>query len=227
MSTKKVTDPKTNVEKVKKDPVKKTPPKKDPPKKSFNVGEFEVTRFVWDKPGLLKREYKKVCLTTEEDITKNPNRKKELLNEAMTKAFRHGWEFSDYSAIKAGLKEIEHDLAQGAVAIEYEDLNCRRCISRRLRNLAESLRQLRWLKDKRQEIYREIDLDKGNMPEILPSLDDLDDWEVRDGKWQRRKPALEIERIPLTKEQTQNIKKVLEKITGEKLSNNGAVVEMK
>ena len=225
MSTKKVEQVKKPVAVAKKEPAKKPAQKKTPAKKSFPVGEFEVTRFVWDKPGLLKREYKKVCLTTEEDITKNPNRKKELLNEAMTKAFRRGWEFSDWSAIDAGLKEVEHDLAQGAVAIEYEDLNCRRCISRRLRNLAESLRQLRWLKDKRQEIYREIDLDKGSMPEILPSLDDLDDWEVRDGKWQRRVPI--IENIPLTEKQTKDIRKVLENITGEKLGPKGKVLEVK
>jgi hypothetical protein len=227
MSTKKVEQVKKPVAVVKKEPAKKPAQKKTPVKKSFPVGEFEVTRFVWDKPGLLKREYKKVCLTTEEDIIKNPSRKKELLNEAMTKAFSHGWEFSDYSAIEAGLKEIEHDLALGTIAIEYENLKCRHSLAKRLRRLAESMRQIRWLKAKRQEIYREIDLDKGSMPEILPSLDDLDDWEVRDGKWQRIKPEIQIEKINLTKDQSNAIKAVLKTIVGEKLSNANKVTNTK
>ena len=205
---------------------KKPEPKKEEPK-SFPVGSYEATKFVWVGPGKLKREYKKVFVTSSEDLANEPAKKDALFNESMTESFKDGWEFSDAAAIESALKEIEHDLAQGAVDIEYGGTPCKKCTARRLRNLAASMRKLRWLQDKRCEIRRDIDLDKHKMPEILPPFDELNLWEVCNGKWQRREPDVQIESIELSKDQVKDIKKVLEKITGENLSDHGAVVEVK
>ena len=223
MSTKKVTPSKEQkkVEVVKPEPVKKTI-------KSFQVGEYEATRFVWKDDGKLKREYKKVCLSTHEDISNKPARKNEILNESMEKSWKDGWYFDDDSAIEEALKMIEGDISQGAVDIEYNGMNCKCCISKRLRNLAESMRMLRWIKDKRRSIFSKVDDEElDSLPSVLTDLDTIDEWGIVKGRWQRKRPEVEVESFELTKEQSNAIRSVLEKITGEKIGGKGELVQIK
>lgn len=209
--------------KKKVDGTKVVPVKKEETKKSFHVGEYEATRFVWKDDGELKREYKKVCLSTHEDISNKPARKNEILNESMEKSWKDGWYFDDDSAIEEALKMIEGDISQGAVDIEYNGMNCKCCISKRLRNLAESMRMLRWIKDKRRSIFSEVDDEElDSMPRVLPDLDTIDEWGIVKGRWQRKHPDVTIENFELTKEQSNAIRSVLEKIGGK-----GELVQIK
>ena len=207
----------------------KVVPVKKETKKSFHVGEYEVTRFVWIGEGKLKREYKKVCLSTHEDISdNNPARRDELLNESMKKSWNDGWYFDDDAAIEDALKMVEQYIAQGAIDIEYRELNCKRCIAERLRNLAESMRMLRWIKDKRGSIFSKVDDEElDSMPRVLPDLDTIDEWGIVKGRWQRKHPDITIENFELTKEQSNAIRSVLEKITGEKIGGKGELVQIK
>jgi len=47
------------------------------------------------------------------------------------------------------------------------------------------------------------------------------------GRWQRKHPDITIENFELTKEQSNAIRSVLEKITGEKIGGKGELVQIK
>ena len=198
--------------------------KEDTPKECpYRLGHYTATRFMITQDGKMKRQWKRVYVFGSQDIREDTSKLNDVINDFMTKDLKDNWHFDDQSAMEEALMDVEHILAQGAVSIEYGDAKCSCCISRKLRNLTDALRTLRLLNDKRREIVKNIDFDKGDsVPSCLPPVDELNDWDVVDGVYKNVSPV----NYELTKEQSDEIAAAISKITGDKLSGRGAIVKI-
>jgi hypothetical protein len=214
MSTKKKDPVKTQepaVKQEKKEAIKKPAPKKE--KKQYEVGEITMTKFVFDEDFVMRRRVDTFLIKSDKDMSKDTEAKSRAMNETYEKLMNRDYCFSDYEAIEDALKEIAHLLAQGAVETEYgRGRICRGCTAMRLRNLANAMRRLRSVKLKRQSIYRKLDVkevENGGMPEILPPVNEWDNWEVRNGKFVK-KPTVETHVLKLSDAQKEKLEKTLE-----------------
>lgn len=188
----------------------------------FIVGRYTATRMSFVNDGKMQREWRNVYICSSVNLAKDEKKSHKILNEFMEKDFNSGWYFDDDSAIENALMTVEHLIAQGAVSIEYGDIKCACCIARKMRNIADALRIVRTLKNKRLDIYRYIDLANGEMPAILPPDHEWDKWKVVDGVYKNVAPVS----YDLTKEQADEISSALSKITGDGIEGKNALIEI-
>ena len=175
---------------------KKAPVKKE--EKEYVVSTLKVTKFKFDDKFKCTRLIKEVKITSKEDPSNKPDEAKKLISDHIDAAAENGWSLNDFNALRDARKYIEHMLAQGAVELEYgAACACRKCLSERMRNLAEALRICRTVADKRQEVFGELDANNGcnNMPAILPPQEEWKDYEVVDGKYVNTKPEVRCLRV--------------------------------
>lgn len=176
---------------------KKSPVKKE--EKEYKVATLQVTKFKFDDKFKCTRVIAKVDVTSKEDLSNQPDKAERLISDHESCAVENGWSLNDFSAIHAARKHVEHMLAAGAVELEYggKACVCRKCISERMRNLADALRQCRAVAEKRQEVYEELDANNGcdNMPAILPPQEEWKDYDVVDGKYVNTKPKVDVLRV--------------------------------
>ena len=174
---------------------KKAPVKKE--KKEFEIATLKVTKFKFDDKFKCTRLIKEVTITSKEDLSNKPDEAEKLLSDHLDAAAKNGWSLNDFTALHDARKYVEHMLAQGAVEIEYgKACACKRCLSERMRNLAEALRMCRAVACKRQEVYEELaDKDCDSMPAILPPMEEWKDYEVVDGKYVNTRPEVRCLRV--------------------------------
>jgi len=198
---------------VTKAPAKKATPSKKQEKKEYPVDSITMTKYVFDDEFVMKRKVHTFNVVSSKDLSKLPEEKSNVMNKTIGDLMDKGYCFSDYEAIEAAHKKIEFILAQGAVDFEYGSTPlCRGCLSLRLRNLANAMRKLRILMRKREQIIHDMDdkeFENGGMPEILPPTSEWDDWDVINGKFQK-KPKVETKCLKISDEQKKKLEATLE-----------------
>lgn len=176
---------------------KKAPVKKE--KKEFEIATLKVTKFKFDDKFKCTRLIKEVKITSKEDLSNKPDEAEKLISDHLDAATENGWSLNDFSALHDARKYVEHMLAAGAVELEYggKACVCRKCVSERMRNLADALRQCRAVAEKRQEVYEDLEANNGcdNMPAILPPQEEWKDYDVVDGKYVNTKPKVDVLRV--------------------------------
>ena len=188
--------------------------KKAPVKKEFEIATLKVTKFKFDDKFKCTRLIKEVRITSKEDLSNKPEEAEKLLSDHLDAAAENGWSLNDFSALHDARKHVEHMLAAGAVELEYGTARiCRRCLSERMRNLAEALRMCRAVACKRQEVYEELaDKDCANMPAILPPMEEWKDYDVVDGKYVNTKPRVDVRCLKISKQDGEKLRSLLENL---------------
>ena len=191
---------------------KKAPVKKE--KKEYLVATLKVTKFKFDDKFKCKRLIAKVDITSKEDLSNKPDEAEKLISDNIDDAAANGWHLNDFNALRDAREHVEHMLAQGAVELEYGTAcACKKCLSERMRNLADALRMCRAVADKRQEVYETLaDKDCDNMPAILPPQDEWKDYEVIDGKYVNTKPKVDVRCLKISKEDGEKLCSLLKSL---------------
>lgn len=191
---------------------KKAPAKKE--EKEHVVATIKITKFKFDDKFKCVRLIEEVDITSKEDLSNKPDEVEKLIADTEDEAAEHGWRLNDFSALHDARKYVEHMLAQGAVELEYgKACSCKKCLSERMRNLAEALRMCRAVACKRQEIYVELsDKDCVNMPAILPPMEEWKDYDIVDGKYVNTKPKVDVRCLKVSKAESEKLLSLLKSL---------------
>ena len=196
-------------------------PKEDK-KERFLADSFAVTAWVPDKETrVLRRVVDKVNVWSEEDLANRPADRDVVSDNAKEKAVKEGWFLSDVEALQDARMFVRQLIAKYAVEVEYsKDCICRHCTAEFLRTIEASLRKI--------DMYEVLsDVRCSFRPPVMPDEKEWDEYEIVDGKFQKKKPNVEIRGFKLGGEQAKQMASLLSSITGEKIGENGEVVELK
>ena len=191
---------------------KKAPVKKDG--MEYVVATLKFTKFKFDNKFKCTRIVQEFDITSKEDLSNKPEEAEKLISDYLDGAAKNGWSLNDFTALHDARKYVEHMLAAGAVELEYgKGRVCKRCLSERMRNLAEALRMCRAVACKRQEVYEELaDKDCANMPAILPPMEEWKDYEVVDGKYVNTRPNVDVRCLKVSKEESEKLLSLLKSL---------------
>lgn len=194
----------------------KTPKKKEEPKK-FLVDERPIVKFVFDSHYSMRRITDTIKIYSKEDLSNDPDARMARIDDSLAEAYeQHRFRDSDNAAIKDAYTAIEEQTAQLALDIEYENICCDECAAEKLRNIADSLRQLRAFKGQQNRIWQQADcLDQ--IPDVLP--DNPEQYNLINGKFEKK---LDVRSIEITDDQRKRIEKALSDITGEEINGQNS-----
>jgi hypothetical protein len=190
---------------------KKSPVKKE--EKEYVVATLTCTKFKFDDKFKCKRVIAKIDVTSKEDLSNRPDDAEKLISDHKQCIAENGWSLNDPAALIDARQYVEHMLAAGAVEIEYGTAcSCKRCLSERMRNLAETLRICRAVECKRLEVGNVLYANNGsdNMPAVLPPQEEWKDYDVVDGKYVNTKP--EVRCLKVTKEESDKLLSLLKSL---------------
>lgn len=190
-------------------------------KKKFPVGRFHVTAFLPNKDtGVLERVVDTIFVDSDEDLSNRPADADSVVEEARKDAVAKGWHLDDLGAITEARKNVRGVIGQIAIDLEYDpEPPCRHCVATKLRMLESSLRNIEDFVAWRRRCLQERPNNE-KFPVIFPQPEDWDKYEWRDDQLRLKKPGPSIREIKISKDQKDEIVKIISKAIGEDLSGD-------
>ena len=185
--------------------------KPEPQDFKFLVGRVHVTRWKLNPYGVFEREVSAIEVNAAEDMANRPTEGDAMIEDALEKAHeRDGWCRTDCEAMREVMFMLQETVDTMAHDVEYnrDECVCRDCTAEFMRDIASSLRNVRHFMNARADLVSKL----AKVPDIIPALEELHKFEVVNGALKLKKPKIEVQTIPISKEKKQAIEKIIDEI---------------
>ena len=192
-------------------PQQEDPKPPEPKDFKFLVGHVHVTRWNLSNNGVLEREVGAIEVNATEDMANRPEEGDKMIADALEKAHeRDGWCKTDCEAVREAMFMLQETVDSMAHDVEYnrDECICRDCTAEFMRDVVSSLRNIRQFMCARADLVSQLT----KVPDIIPDLKELRKFEVVNGALKLKKPKIEVQTIPISKEKKQAIEKILDEI---------------
>jgi len=183
--------------------------------KKFLVGTIKVTKIDYpneDSEGERIVFVKEVFSNT--DLANDPATSDKLMNEVKKELANAGWFFSDEDAILNAYLRIECalDCLRGGTRMDklLNKDSMTSSISDRLLDAYSKMRYINTFNMRRNELSKQCN----ELPDILPDIDEWDEWEVVDRKLTKVGHPIQIKRLEIPEDKRKQINDLFSSIIG-------------